>query len=711
MPNESQDFETTSEKELSLKDKLDKYKLDIINDADDLSDQRDKANADMRFLNVAGGMWEDFLGEEFDNRTKLEFDQVSDYVNRFIGEWNQNRVGVEFQPDDGKTSDEDAELLNGIYRADFLDESGKLATDNAVDEAATCGYGAYKLATKFVDDEDPENDSQRVEFRPVYNAYNSVIWDRAAKRIDKADARRCTVLDTYTPKSFKEAYGEDESAVSAYTPHTRSFNDFSTSKRDIIYIATRYSIVRKKEKFFIYSNIQSNEREIYNEEDHKLVEDELRKSKFHKKIRERTMIRQTVEKSVFSGEKFLQEPKRIAGKYIPIIPMYGFRSYVDGTEHYHGLVRKLMDPQRLLNMQMSQLAENSASSGQDVPIFAKDQMPDNIAALWADRNNKPYMLSEPLTDDDGKIIHAGPLGYLKPPQLDGSTAALLQIVPNLIQQATGGAPQDTIDPNASGKAIQALAKRENLKTQVVMDNIANSIAWSGEIYQSIASEIYNDKRILRIVGEDGSQSQTQIFKEVQDSKTGLIVKANNLRDRKFRAYASTGPQYDTLREQTVEDIKGMMELLIKLGPAAAKYTPILTSMMLENMTGVGLSGLKEMVRKDLILQGLKKPESDEEKQLVAQAQQQAQQPDPQQQAIEAVANQANAEAVKFQSEARNLDSKSIDNVASARKKAAETRKILSEVGVDKTKAFSMVLSDAVKRNEERAERLPFGGGQ
>lgn len=693
--------------ELDANEMLDKFKRDIINDADDLSEQRDKANADFRFINVTGGMWEDFLESQFLGRTKLEFDQVSDFVNRFLGEWDLNRVGVIFKPSDAKTSDKDAEMLNGIYRADFKDNDGKLSLDNAVDEVATCGYGCLKVATRFVDIEDPENDLQRIEFRPISNAYNMVIWDRAAKWINKKDARWCTVLEPFTRDSFKEVYPDDE-ATSAYTPHTQSYHDFTIRTKEQIYIATRYEIVRKKEPFFIYSNLRTGQIEAYNEDDHELIKGELRKDKFRKKIRERIMIRQKVMKSKFNGEKFLMKPQRIPGKYIPLIPFYGYHSYVDGTERYHGLVRKLMDPQRLFNMQMSQLAENSASSGQEMPVFFPEQVEGGVAALWADRNNKPYMLIHPVRNEAGEIILSGPVTTLQPPKLDGATAALLQIVPQHIQQITGGAPQDTLDPDASGKAIQALQKRENMKTYTINDNIINSVEWMGEIYQSIASEIYDSKRIMRTIGQDGTENQVQLFKEMQDEKTGALIQGNTLRGRKFKAYPDVGPQYETLREQTVEDLKGMMQLMIDAGQAGAKYVPLMATMMLENMSGVGLTSLKKMVRQDMILQGLQDPETDEEKAMVAQTQQKAQQPDPQQQLMEAAAQQQISEAQKFQSEARNLDSKSIDNLASARKKVAETRKILSEVGNESKKTLGGMLTEQLKLNEQRAARLPFG---
>jgi hypothetical protein len=188
-----------------------------------------------------------------------------------------------------------------------------------------------------------------------------------------------------------------------------------------------------------------------------------------------------------------------------------------------------------------------------------------------------------------------------------------------------------------------------------------------------------------------------------DEKTGKMVRANNLRGKRFRAYSDIGPQYESLREETVETLKAMGEFL-KDTPAGNQYIPAIIFTMLDNMEGVGVGPLKDMNRRNMIMQGLKKPETDEEKQMLAQAQQPK--PDPQAQLIAAAANQANAEAKKFESEGRNLDSKSIDNVASARKKAAETAKIVSETKQGEAKTFSQLRKEAF----EQARGLPFGGG-
>lgn len=655
--------------------KLDKFKLDIAKDADVVDEQRDQANEDMRFVNVTGGMWEGFSTDEFDSRVKMEFDVVSNFLQRFLGELDQSPIGVEYKPDDGKTTNDDAELLNGIYRADFRNFSGAIATDNAVDEAATCGYGALKLATEFEDDTDPENEDQHIAWRPIYNAYNAVFWDQAAQRIDKRDARWVTMLKSFTKDSFKEVW-PDNDPVSAFTPESRQFENVDLQTPDFVFVATRYEVVRKNETVFIYNNLASGTVEVYNQEDHDLIKDELKTIEFITFVRERVVLRQSVEKTVFSGEDILKDTRRIAGKWIPVIPFYGYRAYVDGVEQYRGLVRKLKDPARLFNMQVSQLAENAASSGQEVPIFGRDQMQNSeIQAQWADRNNKSYLVVDPLLDKDGNIVSSGPIAYLKPAQLDGSSTALLQIVPAYIQDATGGMPQDTLNPDMSGKAIRALIMRENLTTRKIMKNISNAILWSGEVYQSMAAEIYTTQRIMRTIGKDGKDGQVQLLKTVMDTETGKVVESNTLKGKKFRAYSDVGPQYETLREQTVEDLKGMLETMQNV-QGAQQYIPAMLAVLLQNITGVGLDPIKDVNRRIMLEQGLVKPETPEEEALVQQLQQP--QEDPNRELIEAAANQQNAEA-------RSLDSSSVQKIADANKKEAETAKILTGIPMDEAK--------------------------
>lgn len=676
----------------SDEEKLGRFKLDIINDADVTDDQRDNANEDMRFVNVDGGMWEGFLDSSSDvpSRVKLELDMVSNSLMRFVGEWNLNRVGIEYKPDDAATSDEDAELLNGIYRSDFRDFSGAMATDNAVQECATCGFGAMKLATEFDDEGDPENENQHIEWRPIYNAYSSVYWDLSAQRIDKRDATRCTILTEFSRESFKREF-PDNDAVSAYTPDTRAFENVNTTQRNIIYIATRYEVVKKKQTVFVYNNLETEKVETYTQDDHDLIEDELRANKMQTFVRKREVVQRHVEKTVFSGETILKKTRRIAGKFIPIIPMYGVHAYVDGIERYRGIVRKQKDGQRLFNMQVSQLAENAASAGQEVPIFLREQVqsPD-VAAAWADKNNKPFLVIDPATDNDGNTIVPGPIAYSKPAALDQSTAELLQIMPNYLKDQGGFVPGDAIKKETSGKALRAMAKRENMNTQVINDNIARSIKWSGEVYHAMATEIYTTQRMVRTLAKDGTDGTAVLQEFVADEETGKQIMSNDLRGKRFMSYADVGPQYDSVREETVEELKGTIELLAKI-PGGERYIPVLLAAIMDNITGVGLEPIKELNRRVMLEMGMVKPETPEEEKMLEGIKQQAQQPDPQQKLIEAAANQQQAEA-------RSLDASSLQKTADANLKDAQVVETLEGIQTDKTKLFM----EAQKQTREQA---------
>ena len=677
-------------------ERLAQFKEDITSDAELSDDARDAANEDMRFINVPGGMWEDFLEDDFDpDRVELELDLVSDFLSTYVGEWNQNRIGVEFKADDSKTNKDDADLINGIYRFDFRKGSGKLATDNAVDEAATCGVGAMKLATVFEDEEDPENDNQSIEWRPIYNAYSTIYWDQTAKRIDKRDAGYCTQLDQFTPDGFKKQWPNHQ-PVSAYTPNDRrGININSGGVKDNIFIATRYEVVKVKVTMHIYNNLGTGNVEAFEDTDHEEIKDELKQDDLRVFVRTRKISKQVVEKTVFSGDAILEPTRRIAGKWIPIVPFYGYRAYVDGVETYRGLVRKLKDAGRLFNMQVSQLAENAASAGQEVPIFAKSQMlSQDVQDTWADKNNKPYLIVDPLYDENGQLISAGPIGFNKPAMLDQSTTTLLSIVPDFIQNVTGAAPNEAFSSDMSGKAIKALVKRENLKTQVVTDNIANAIVWSGTIYQSMAAEVYNTKRMMQTVGKDGTEGATQLLELVVDQETGMQVEANDLSGKKFQSYADAGPQYETLAEQAVEEAKGMLETLGAM-QAGQQYVPVLIATMIENTSGTSMDTLKEFNRKIMVSSGMVKPITPEEEQIAEQAREPKE--DPQAKLAEAAAQQQLAEA-------RSLVASADQKTADAEKKRAETVQIQQETGLGdrqiQAKQQENLLDQAFKQRDD-----------
>jgi hypothetical protein len=90
----------------------------------------------------------------------------------------------------------------------------------------------------------------------------------------------------------------------------------------------------------------------------------------------------------------------IAGRCIPIIPVYGKRWVVDGIERCMGHVRLAKDAQRLKNTLLSWLAEMAMRFDIEKPILTPEQIAGH-AVMWAEDNIKkyPYLLRNAMTDE------------------------------------------------------------------------------------------------------------------------------------------------------------------------------------------------------------------------------------------------------------------------------------------------------------------------
>jgi len=589
---------------------LEQFKQDATDDYDQTKQQREDANQDLRFIGVKGGMWEDYLESTHgsdSNRARLEFDLTSDALMDFVGEWTTNRAGVIYNPDDTKTSDDDAELLTGVYRGDFRENGGKASQDQGMFEAAAAGMGAIQLSEKFVDEEDPENDTQEIIWKTVHNAFDHVMFDANAKEADKSDANWVTKLTGFTPKAFKAKY-PDLTQSSAYVPTTSYQNAFDWYSEQLIYVAERWEIKHIDDEVSVWQNVNANKINTYPMDQLEKARPELEAFGWDH-VRDRKIKRQIVEKSIFTGDEWIQKPKRIAGKFLPIVPFYGYRVFIGGKEYYWGLIRKLMDGNRTANTLISKLAETSAASANDINIYLDEQV-EGKELLLADNTDKAYQVINKVIDEStGQSVPMGPVGKITSPQVDQSALAALDTIFNFMQQKRG-VQQDTIDPDVSGKAVNALIKQKNLKTQIISNNFITSLGHIGKVYRSKAADLYTKAMMKKSIGDDGTVKTIELNTISMDPQSGNPINMNDLSRGRFSVTVDVGPQYETEREAAVESIERVIE---KLPPDSPYHGPAL-AMWIQNINGQGLRPLQQFNRKIMIQQGLVEAETDEEKQ-------------------------------------------------------------------------------------------------
>lgn len=616
-----------------------KAQFDKIQSA--VRDERQQCLEDRRFYSIAGAQWEGKLGEQFANKPKFEVNKIHLAVIRIINEYRNNRITVDFVSKDGSQNDELADTCDGLYRADEQDSGAEEAYDNAFEEAVGGGFGAFRLRACEEDEEDEENERQRIKIEPIFDADSCVFFDLDAKRQDKADANFCFVLTSMTHDAYKEEYGDDPASWNKDISNA----EFDWCTPDIVYVAEYYVVEKVKEKQHIFVLIDGTEQRYMADELEKdpSIQERL-DATGAQELRIKTLERRKVRKYMMSGSQILEDCGYIAGRYIPIVPVYGKRWFVDNIERCMGHVRLCKDVQRLKNMQLSRLGEIAALSPIEKPIMAPEQVA-GFEHMWANDNidNNPYLLANPLTDINGNVIAQGPISYTKPPQVPQSLAALLQLTDVDIRELLGNQEQgEKINANVSAEAIDLVQNQLGMQSYIYIDNFAKAIKRCGAIWLSMAKELYVEEgRRMKTIGKQDEVDSAELSRPVI-GESGVEYE-NDLTKASFDVGVDVGPTSSSKKSAIVRQLQALLPFTTD--PQDMK---ILLAMIYMNMEGEGIKDFRNYYRKWLVQIGVVEPTEEEQQELIAAAQNQ--QPDPQTELANALAMEAQAKAQKAQAD-------------------------------------------------------------
>lgn len=629
-----------------------------------LRDERLQCLQDRRFYSLAGSQWEGPLWDIYENKPKFEVNKIHLAVIRIINEYRNNRITVDFVSKEGKEYDKLADTCAGLYRADEQDSGAEEAYDNAFEEGVAGGFGAWRLRTVYENEEDEEDEKQRIRIEPIFDADSSVFFDLNAKRQDKADAKRCFVITSMTRQAYKDEWGDDP----ASWPKEVHQYEFDWLTPDVVFVAEYYRVEETRETVYVWETLNGDE-ERYKDADFEADEtlEERLMAVGSREVRQKNIKRRRVRKYILSGAKILEDCGHIAGKCIPIVPMYGKRWFVDNVERCMGHVRLAKDAQRLKNMQLSKLGEISALSSVEKPILTPEQVAGH-QMMWADDNikNFPYLLVNPITDANGNQAISGPIGYTKPAQIPQALAALLQITEQDMQDLLGNQQAgEELQANISGKAVELVQNKLDMQTFIYMSNMSKAVKRSGEIWLSMARDVLVEEgRKMKSIGPQNEMQSVELAKPMVNEK-GEIETENDLSEAEFDINVDVGPSSASKRAATVRALTGMASLTDD-----PETKQVLGAMAMMNMEGEGITEVREYFRKKLLRMGVVKP-TEEEQQTMAE-EQANQQPDPNTQYLQAAADEATANATQARA-------KTILTVAQADETKAKTMKTLAEV--------------------------------
>lgn len=583
-----------------------------------------------RFVRIPKAQWEGStmagfeLGDRYDKYPRFTLNKVAKEIKRLVGEYRRNRIATKFRPSSPETSEELASKLNGKLRADMTETQGGEALDNAYDEGLGGGMGAFRLDAPLVDEFDPGNNDRRVGFYPVYDAASSVFFDPNSKSYDRSDAMWAMEIFGMAKDTFCEDY-PDAIEASMEKEDGRVF-DWTTP--DLIFVGRYYRIVIENTTITEYTNQVTGDRAVYDQE--QLADEEisdLLADEVFVKGESRRVKRRRVYCGLMSGAEWLEEPVRIPGSYIPLIPFYADRAYVDGQERIKGHATDALDAQRLENLMVSMLADIATqSSGDNIPVVDIDMIPSHLMHYWSDRNRKrpAFLPMQSLRDADGAVVAAAQVSQFTPPtQISPALAAMLQYTGSTIPDITGASGVQNIPSNIATDTVDALFERLDGQSFLYMDNLAKSLKHAGLVWLSMAREVYGTDKPVRVVNEDGTDDVVLLNGKIVDRETGEERGLDDLSVSRFEVTSDVGKSYATGRRMLADKLLALLPLV----PQNTPQQQIVMGMLVDALDGEGMEDFKKWNRKQLIAAGVVAPATQaEEQELLAQQQAQANQP-------------------------------------------------------------------------------------
>ena len=585
---------------------------------------REQAADDLVFYWVT--QWDDQLLSGSQLQYRGQFDIVRKAGRQILAALKQNPVQPDFKPKNESRLD-DAELMDGLYRAADRTLDSQEAYDFASQDAVICGYGAWELYTEYESDMVGE-EKQTIKRRFIPEANNNCFFDPNAKKLDRSDAKYVSILYQYTEEGYmdlvEDLTGErpDKIDTSSFAFPEESYAFPWASEKNKIYVSCFYYREKVNDKIITFIDPFGSELMV-RENQVNAIMDELIGAGYNVK-EERVTKTWEVTKYIVSGKEIIKHYK-VAGSAIPVIPVFGETSSIEGEIHYEGIVRLAKDPQRLRNFQMSYLADIVSQSPRNKPMFFPEQVQgfEHMYEQNGADNNYPYTLINRLTEG-GEPLPLGVAGQLPDQNIPAALAVSIQLSREAVEDVANPAlPQNLTDPDLSGKAVYAIQSRLDQQNYQFQHNFKFAKRRDAEVWAGMASEIIDTPRTVMIENPDGTTKQVQIMETIIDRQTGDAVVINDVTNMELEVYAEIGQEYQTQKQQSREN-------LISISSALAPDDPlrkIVTMKALEMMDGVYLDDVRGYIRKELLLMGIREPETEEDMAIVQQAQQ-SQKPDP-----------------------------------------------------------------------------------
>ena len=597
---------------------------------------REAAIEDLEFLN--GDQWDEkeLQRRKRKGRPALQVNLLPKFVDQVVGDMLHTTPSIKIQVADAKSDPNIARIRQGIINDIEYRSNAKGIYGYASKQMVSCGYGAWRVLTRYCDDNPFQ---QEIYLEGIRNPF-LVFMDPTAKDQNYADAKWGFLLEKIPVDEFKERYPKAQPITNITT--TTGMGQEHWYDGETVTVAEYFERTTKPEVLVQLEDGRVMEEEDFAELYQKWQEstDKLIQSTVmgtpnqppaqpepkiaNTRIAEEIEIRQWV----INGQEVLSggvEGNEVPGKYINIVLLKGKELNIEGKNHVYSLIRNAKDSQKMVNYWNTAAAEAIALAPK-TPWLATPKQVEGFENDYAAANveNFPVLMYNPDPEAQGPPQRV--------PTPNPPTAIFEQIRrgEDNIKSIIGMFNADLGAPGSeqTGAAIIARQKPSDIGTFEFSENLARAIQFTGKIINEMIPEVYDSVRDVRIRNIDESETFMPINTTVgsamdavkanpqqygvdlekltqQAEEVGEDAEFNDITNGKYDVVVSVGPSYATQRQESTAH-------LLQLVQAMPQQMAVAADLLVENMDFAGAEELAKRLRMPLVAQGIVPPRKGEQ---------------------------------------------------------------------------------------------------
>jgi hypothetical protein len=531
--------------------------------ADAEAENRRDALDDLRFARL-GEQWPEKVRREreLEGRPCLTINRLPTFIRQVVNDARQNKPAISVHPVDGGSDPETAEVFNGLIRHIEQSSDAEVAYDTALDFAVTSGVGYFRINTRYAADDGFEQD---IAIERVANPF-SIYSDPEGTAADSSDWNTAFVVDTVPRAAFEARWKGAQAVDWEADDYGRLSGTWLDGDR--VTVAEYWRRERATKTILALSDGQVVEEGVYKAQ--KAMFDALGVKPIG---RPRETASHKVTQRIVTGAEVL-ETVDWAGRFIPIVPVYGEELMVDGRRRLRSLVRDAKDPQRMFNYWRTTSTELVALAPK-APFIGRKGAFETDSAKWATANVQSHAYIE--YDGPEPPMRQGfagvPAGALQEAM---NAADDMKSIMGLFDASLGARSNET-----SGRAIMARQREGDVSTFHYIDNLSRSIRHAGRVLLDLIPKVYATARVVRVLGPDGAASSVGVAPGGQGAEQlKAVAKIYDLAAGKYDLTVRSGPSFTSRREEAANQ---MIEL-IRAYPAAA---PLIGDLLARNLDWPG----------------------------------------------------------------------------------------------------------------------------